>query len=308
MIKPPKLQVGDKVAAVTLSWGGPGTYPHRYQAGVKQLQAEFDLHVIPMKHTLKDADWLCRNPQARAEDLMAAFSDPCIKGIISTIGGEDSIRMVPYLDFEIIRGNPKVFLGYSDTTISHLACYQAELVSFYGPAIMAGFAENRGLFPYMIESLRRTLFSSKPIGEVEANTQGWTVETLDWADPNNQMRRRQLQPSTGWKFVNGDGVARGPLIGGCIEVIDWLRGHDLFPTLDQWEGAILFLETSEEAPPPSQVKYILRCFAALGILERLSGVLFGRPGGGCRRINSLNMMMPSCMCCAMSRGLIRCRW
>jgi len=47
-----------------------------------------------------------------------------------------------YLDLEVIRANPKVFLGYSDTTISHLVCYKAGLVSFYGPSIMAGFAEN----------------------------------------------------------------------------------------------------------------------------------------------------------------------
>ncbi len=89
MIKPQKLQPGDKVATVSLSWGGPGTIPHRYEAGKKQLQDEFGLVVVEMPHTLSDADWLHRNPQARADDLMAAFADPTIKGIISTIGGDD---------------------------------------------------------------------------------------------------------------------------------------------------------------------------------------------------------------------------
>ena len=279
MIKPKKLQPGDKVATVSLSWGGPGTFPHRYEAGKKQLQDEFDLVVVEMPNTLRDADWLYRNPGARADDLMAAFADSSIKGIISTIGGEDSIRILPYLDLDVIHSNPKVFLGYSDTTISHLACYKAGLATFYGPAIMAGFGENGGMFPYMFESVRKTLFSAEPIGDIAPNTDGWAVEILDWADPENQSKQRKLNPSTGWRFLQGQGFRKGHLIGGCFEVLDWLRGTDFWPGMDEWEDAILFLETSEDAPPPEVVKYGLRTFAALGILQRLSGILFGRPGG-----------------------------
>lgn len=86
MIKPPKLQAGDKVAAISLSWGGPATFPHRYQAGKQQIEEEFDIEVVETKYALADADWLWKNPQARANDLMEAFSDPSIKAIISTIG------------------------------------------------------------------------------------------------------------------------------------------------------------------------------------------------------------------------------
>ena len=279
MIKPQKLQPGDKVATISLSWGGPGTLPHRYEAGKRQLQAEFGLTVIETPHALSDASWLQHNPQARAADLMEAFADPAIKAIISTIGGDDSIRILPYLDLDIIRSNPKILLGFSDTTITHLACFKAGLVSFYGPAIMAGFAENGGMFPYMVDSIRKTLFSAAPIGNIEPNTDGWTVEMLDWEDPENQPRKRKLNPSPGWKFIQGKGIRRGYLIGGCFEVLDWLRGTDFWPKPDMWQDAILFLETSEEAPPPSTVQYGLRTYAALGILKRLSGILFARPGG-----------------------------
>ena len=68
MIKPPKLNPGDKVATVSLSWGGPSAFPHRYRAGVRQLENEFGLTVVEMPHTLKDAGWLARNPEARAAD------------------------------------------------------------------------------------------------------------------------------------------------------------------------------------------------------------------------------------------------
>ena len=278
MIKPQKLKPGDKVATVSLSWGGPSVFPHRYQIGIQQLKDEFHLEVVEMSHTLKDADWLSRNPRARADDLMQAFSDPTIKGIFTTIGGDDSIRLLPFLDLDVIRNNPKIFMGYSDNTISHLVCYKAGLVSFHGPSILAEFAENGGMFPYMVQSLRQTLFSSEVIGEVKPNTDGWTVEFLDWGDPVNQQRKRKLNPSSGWKFLQGKGIHRGHLIGGCLEVLDWARGTEIFP--ENWQDAILFLETSEEAPPPEVVTRTLRVLAAMGILRQLAGILFGRPGGG----------------------------
>ncbi|HET6596731.1 MAG TPA: S66 peptidase family protein [Anaerolineales bacterium] len=277
MIKPPKLNPGDKIATVSLSWGGPSVFPHRYEIGMRQLKEEFGLEVVEMPNTLRDADWLAKNPKARAEDWMQAFTDPSIKGIFATIGGDDSIRLLPFIDFDIIRKHPKIFLGYSDITISHLMCYKAGLVSFYGPSIMVEFAENAGIFPYVIESLRKTLFSSQPMGELQPSTEGWTVERLDWGDPASQQIKRKLNPSMGWKFLQGNGTWRGHLIGGCLDVLDWARGTEIFP--DNWQNAILFFETSEEAPPPEYVKRTLRVFAAMGILEKISGILFGRPGG-----------------------------
>jgi muramoyltetrapeptide carboxypeptidase LdcA involved in peptidoglycan recycling len=278
-IKPPRLQAGDKVAAVTLSWGGAGTFPHRYQAGKQQLEAAFGVTVIETPFALRDADWIAANPQARAADLMEAFADPSIKGIIATIGGDDSIRTLPYLDLEVIRQNPKVFMGFSDTTITHLACWKAGLGSFYGPTMMAGFGENGGLFPYMVESLRRTVFSADPIGLIQPNTDGWTVERLEWAEPANQSIKRKLTPSEGWRWSGGAAPRRGRLLGGCLDVLDWLRGTDYWPPLTDWQDAILFIETSEEAPPPPYVERMVRVLGAMGVLQRLSGMLVGRPGG-----------------------------
>jgi len=274
MIKPQKLKPDDKVATISLSWGGPSAFPQRYQIGIQQLQNEFGLQVVEMPNTLKPADWLTRNPKARADDLMQAFADPSIKGIFATIGGEDSIRLLPYIDFNVIRDNPKIFMGYSDTTISHLMCYKAGLVSFYGPSILAEFAENGGIFPYITQSLRQTMFSSEVIGEIKPS-ESWTVERLDWGNPENQIIKRKLSPTASWKFLQGTGIHRGHLLGGCLEVFDWTRGTELFPT--QWKDAIFFFEISEDAPPPEFVRYILRTYAAMGILSQLSGILFGRP-------------------------------
>ena len=280
MIKARKLSPGDRVAAISPSWGGPGEFPHRYEAGKRQLEEEFGLEVVETRHALRDPGWLRRNPRARAEDLMEAFEDPGVSGVVSTIGGDDSIRLLPYLDLGTLGSHPKVFLGYSDATVTHLALFKAGLVSFYGPSIMAGFAENAGMFPYTVSSVRKTLFSSAPVGVVEPNPDGWTAEEPDWAVSENQEKRRRLNPHEGWLFLQGEGVARGRLLGGCLEVLEFLRGTEVWPGKDAWRGAILFLETSEEAPSPTVVSRALRVYAAMGILKELSGILFGKPGGG----------------------------
>ena len=120
-IKPRRLRPGSRVAAVSLSWGGPGAIPHRYAIGKRQFEEEFGVVVTETEHALRSPAWLARNPRARADDLMAAFADSGVDGIISTIGGTDSIRLLPHIDLSVIRNNPKVFMGYSDRTGSGLA-------------------------------------------------------------------------------------------------------------------------------------------------------------------------------------------
>ena len=99
-------------------------------------------------------------------------------------------------------------------------------------------------------------------------------------DSENQSIRRKLDPCTGWRFHQDEGVVEGQLFGGCVEVLDWLRGTDFFPSVSDLQSTVLLLETSEEMPPPSFLTRFVRCLAAMGVLERLSGILLGRPGGG----------------------------
>jgi len=268
---------GDRIAAVSPSWGGPGTFPERYLAGKRELEAVFGVTVVEMAHTLAPADWVAANPQARAADLMATFEDRSIAGIFSSIGGEDSIRLMPYLDLAVIARNPKVFLGFSDTTSLHLACYAAGLTTFYGPSIMAGFAENGGMHDYTIDGVRRALFSTDPIGAIAVNTEGWTGEHLDWSNAALQTQRRAMQPAGRPRLLQGQGVASGHLLGGCAEVLEMAKGTQWWPQLSEWQGAILFLETSEEAPSPNFLRYWLRNYAAQGILGVVNGILLARP-------------------------------
>lgn len=274
LVRPPRLQPGDRLAAVTLSWGGPGAFPARYHAGVRQLEAAFDVEVVAMPHTLADPAAVAADPAARADDLHRALTDPAIAGIVSTIGGDDSIRLLPHLDLELIAAHPKVFLGYSDSTVTHLAWLRAGVHSFYGPSIMAGFGENGGLHDYLAAGVQQMLFSAAPSDWPE-NRGGWTVEHLDWADPSAQEQTRALQPSTGWRWHGGE-TRTGTTVVGCLEVLDMLRGTAVWPAM---VDVVLVLETSEEQPPPARLVRFLRSLAAAGQLQQLAGIVLGRPGG-----------------------------
>ena len=110
-----------------------------------------------MPNSLKGSEFILQNPYLRAKDLMDAFKNPEIKGIISNIGGNDAIRLLPFLDFDVIRQNPKVFMGFSDTTTIHLMCYKAGLSSFYGPSILFDIAENVEMHEFTIKSINKTV-------------------------------------------------------------------------------------------------------------------------------------------------------
>lgn len=275
--KPKKLKRGDKVALVSLSWGGAGDadIPWRYKQGKERLEQVFGLEVIEMQHTLAGTEYIYNHPQKRAEDLMNAFSDNSIKGIIACIGGIESIRMLPYIDFEIINKNPKVFMGYSDTTTTHLFCYKAGISSIYGPTLLVDFAENVSMSQYTVEHINKILFKSEVIGKIEPALE-WTSEYLPWEE-KNKLIQRKYKPNQGYELIQGNGTVQGNLIGGCFEVFDMLRGTEVFPKLEDFDNTILFLETSEEKPPAWFIECGLRNYGINGILGKINGIIWGKP-------------------------------
>jgi muramoyltetrapeptide carboxypeptidase LdcA involved in peptidoglycan recycling len=280
MIKPRALRPGDRIAAISLSSGWPNVFPAAYCDGKRQLEEAFGVEVVESRHALSDPDWLSAHPEARAADLMKVLRDPSIHGIISTIGGDDSIRMLPFLDLSVIRENPKIFIGYSDTTVTHFAFLKAGVTSFYGPSIMAGFDENGGLLRYMADSVRQVLFrSSIPEALISPNQDGWTCASFAWDDERRNEKPRPLQRCSGWQWLQGMGCHRGRLIGGCLDVIDWLRGTPIWPDHSVWRDSIVFLEISEDAPSALAVVRMLRALAATGALREARGILLGRPYG-----------------------------
>lgn len=279
MIKPNRLKAGDSVALVSLSSGmaGEKIFSHRVEIAKLRLENDFGLNVVIMPNAMKGIEFLDQNPQLRAEDFMNAFKDTNIKAVFSMIGGDDTIRLLPFIDFEVLRRNPKIFLGYSDTTVNHFMMYKAGITSFYGPSVIAQFAENGSLHIYTKEYLKKLLFDKQDTVTIQPSPQ-WTSEFLDWGNPeNNTVPRTMLPDEKGYELLQGQGIVRGRLIGGCADVFPMIIGTEIWPDKDQWKNSILFLETSEEYLSPNSLKYLLRGMTAQGLFEGIRGIIFGKP-------------------------------
>lgn len=277
MLKPEKLKKGDKIAIVSLSSGiaGDKEYYYRYVLGKERLEKEFGLDVITMPNALIGSKQNYLNPELRAKDLMNAFKDKSIKAIICNLGGDDTIRLLPYINFKIIKENPKIFMGYSDTTINHFMMYKAGITSYYGPCVMAEIAENVQMHDYTKNAINDVLFeNSKGYKIFPSNS--WTSEHLSWANHNNiNKRRKMIADNKKIEILQSCGPIEGELIGGCIDTFHMFIGSEIWP--NNWKNKILFLESSEDKPSPEFIAQMLRHPLMKNVLENVNGLIIGKP-------------------------------
>ena len=279
MLKPERLRPGDTAAVVSLSRGmlGEDAFIHKYHLAKQRLEQDWGLHVQPMPHALDGIDALYRHPEARAADLMQAFRDPQIKAVFNAIGGDDSIRLLPFIDFDVLRQNPKIFTGFSDSTSVHMMMHKAGLVSYYGLSVMNNWAEYVAINEYTRQAAQNTLFQPTAPLDVPCSSFCSFDEDKVWWGEEHMDQATPRRPNTGYQLLQGRGTAEGPLLGGCIDVFPELLGTSLWPPLQDWRGAILLLETSEEDMTPDMLCWLLRNLNAQGILQVISGILVGKP-------------------------------
>ena len=149
------------------------------------------------------------------------------------------------------------------------------LVSFHGPAIMAGFSQIASLPARFKEHLCEILFNSDAEYEYKAYPvfcDGYP----DWSISSSVGKTNNLNSGDGWHFLNGSGIVQGQLFGGCLEVLEFLKHTEYFPESDFWHNKILFFETSELKPSILQVTWMLRNYGLQGVFHKVSAVLFGR--------------------------------
>ncbi|MDH6364124.1 muramoyltetrapeptide carboxypeptidase LdcA involved in peptidoglycan recycling [Enterococcus sp. PF1-24] len=296
MLKPSRLKQGDKVAIVSLSSGmlGEEFCQHNLKIGEKRLK-DFGLTPVFMPNTLKGITYLQEHPEARATDLKAAFADETIKGIICSIGGDDTYRLLPYLmeDQEfihLVKNNPKIFTGFSDTTINHLMFYQLGLSTYYGPAFITDLAEiSTDMLPYSKKHFEIFLENSELLTEIVPSNL-WYEERTDFSAAAIGQERIIYWDEKGFELLQGKASFEGKLLGGCLDSFyDILTSshysderticekYNLFPELSEWRNKILFLETSEEKPAPNQFEKYLLALKEQGIFEVISGIILGKP-------------------------------
>jgi len=193
--------------------------------------------------------YLAGTDEQRAHDVNAMFADPEVDGVFCYTGGWGTPRILPLVDYDVIRAHPKVFLGYSDITALHTAIHQETgLVTFHGP--MAAWQ----IRPWTLEQLKRVIMSTEPIGTLENPPKG-----------DDELVAREYRALT----IRG-GRARGRLIGGNLTMLASIMGT---PWEVETEGRILCLEDTHEAY--YRIDRMLTQLALGGKLEGVAGIAFG---------------------------------
>ncbi|MFI1720239.1 S66 peptidase family protein [Streptomyces sp. NPDC020489] len=269
---PPKPVPGDRVAVVSAGAGLPGLFPRPYELGLGRLREEYGLEPVEYPTTRR----MGASPQDRAADVNAAFADPDVKVVMASIGGDDQITVLPFLDREVIRANPKPFFGMSDNTNLLMYLRNTGIVGYHGSTVMCELGRPGAMHPQTAASLRAALFTS---GEYELRpADRWNDVNGDWADPATFDAEPQSKPGTGWTWVNADRVVEGRTWGGCLEIVGWLlmADREISHDLGEYDGDVLILETSEGMPSADEVFWTLRNMGERGLLQRFSALLLGR--------------------------------
>lgn len=295
MVKPKRLKKGDRVAIVSLSLGilGEEFTKHQREIAEKRMK-EFGLEVVYMPNSTKGIKYLDENPEMRAKDLKDAFKDDSIDAIMTAIGGMDTYRTFEYLfedeEFKkLVVEKPKLFTGFSDTTMNHLMFQKLGLNTFYGPAYLVDIAElDDKMLPYTKDYFN-LYFDAKDEFEIQS-ADFWYFDRENYGEDQVGVRRPRVREKKGFEVLNGSGKFSGKLYGGCLDTIgdallDFVgRGvnkivdkYEVLPTLEQWSEKILFIETSGEKMKPERLEIILNEFKNRGILEAVQGVVVGKP-------------------------------
>ena len=247
IVKPRRLAAGDSVGLVAPASATFNSVD--LEIARESLQA-LGLTVKVGRHLLGRHGYLAGSDKDRAADINAFFADGSVRAVLPIRGGWGSSRVLPYLDFDVIRKNPKVVLGFSDITALLLSIHaRTGLVTFHG-------ANGLGRWDtWSVDYMKRVLF---------------TGEAVRMENPRELSDRNALTQTENRVQTIVPGTARGRLLGGNLTVLTAILGS---PYLPDWSGAILFLEDVGE-----DLYRVDRMFTQLklaGVLEKIRGFVFG---------------------------------
>jgi len=245
IIKPQRLQPGDTVGLIAPA--SAAFEPATIREGVETLQS-LGFKVKTGEHIKEKYGYLAGSDEHRVADLHRMFEDDEIKAIVALRGGYGSMRLLNLIDYDLVKKNPKIFIGYSDITSLNLAIYhKTGLVTFHGPVAISSFSK------YTQEYFWKVVSSPEPLGKVKHPVPGNT-----------------LRPTAHLNTIR-PGKATGRLIGGNLTLFTALLGT---PYEVDSRDAILFLEETGEEP--YDVDRMLTHLLLAGKLDHVAGVVFDR--------------------------------
>ena len=263
-----KLQNGNKVAILSLSFAAPGKWPHMYELGLKRLREIFELEPVEFPATKK----IGASKEERSSDIISAFQNPEIKAVIASLGGNDQVTYIKYLPSEPFLQNPKPFLGFSDNTHFANFLWLHGIPSYYGASLFTQFAIQKRMDEYTVKYIKHALFDEGEFELVPSDV--YNDMGLNWNDPSTLDAERVYEKNDGW-YWDGSQSTQGITWGGCLESIDEMLRHGVqIPSLEDFENIVLFTETSEEIPAADYVFRVYRALGERGILERVKCVNF----------------------------------
>lgn len=237
-----KLQAGDTIGVISPSGAVTKETLHQFNLGINLLK-NFGFKVKVGKNALKNTLNYSATPSEKADDINSMFADPEVKAIICSQGGDNSNSILHLIDFDLIRNNPKIFLGISDITVLLNAIHtETSLITFHGNDLMWGFGREHT--DYDEQEFKERLVDGK-IGEVKHNSE--------------------------WKCIR-EGVVEGVLIGGNLDCLNKLAGTKYFPN---FKSKILFLESFDESASPEMVEAELSHLKQMGVFEKIRGLWIG---------------------------------
>lgn len=244
LIHPPMLRAGDTVGLIT-----PATYvadPDQL-ALVERTLKYFNLRAKFGKNVGKRTGYFSNPIDGRLDDFHDMFRDKDVRAVFCIRGGYGSGQLLDRIDYDLVRRNPKIFLGYSDITAMHLAINKlARLITFHGPVAVSRYTN------YTQNSFRKALFEPQPIGDLTNPTES---DVLRPAHTLRQIRQ---------------GRASGALIGGNLTLVSMLMGT---PYEIETRGRILFLEDVDEEP--YSIDRMLTQLRLAGKFKEVAGIVFG---------------------------------
>ncbi|GHW58474.1 S66 family peptidase [Vibrio cholerae] len=260
------LSIGDKIGFFSPSSPATAFAPNRFQRAKAYLKAQ-GFELVEGSLTGKSDYYRSGSIRERAEELNQLIRDPNVRCIMSTIGGNNSNSLLPYIDYEALRNDPKIIIGYSDVTALLLGIYaQTGLITFYGPALVASFGEYPPLVDETFHSFIELLCSETNQYQYTMPS-SWTDIKHDW---ETQHSAKPVYPNE-WQFI-GKGKVTGRIIGGNLNTMAGIWGSRYMPEIEV--GDILLIEDSLKG-----IENVERSFAhlaACGVFERVSAIILGK--------------------------------
>jgi muramoyltetrapeptide carboxypeptidase len=226
---PDKLTSGNEVRIIAPSCSLKIVSQENINYAIAALE-KLGLKVTLGKHVNEINIFNSSSIESRVEDLHAAFSDKNVKAILSVIGGSNANQLLKYIDYDLIKQNPKIFCGYSDITALQNAIYRKTGLVTYSGIHFSSFAMQKGLI-YCLEYFHKIFFEKATINIKPSD---------EWSDDAwfLDQENRVFHDNIGYIILN-PGEAEGVIIGGNLCTLQLLQGTEYMPSI---KDSILFIE------------------------------------------------------------------